>query len=533
MSNVLEQIELDDDFIFIEQRRFDEKEIEQYLEIYKKYRAENTIQSDFSDQIWIVYTDVLKNQISFSFNYVAYNQHAKKYLDVSVGQLTKMLKCYALYICGEFIFRTIAIRIKTITTFLTCLGDEEYKATVQEKRVIADFLFFVNMSEKQIDDILRLIPEYKTKVARQRKLGDLVSYLIIDSEITDLYTAVISEEEFLRWFPIFFWCKITFILPLRATEMMLTPFSCLRRRGDDVYLSVRRTKLKGKKEYVSYNVDKDYQIFEYKIPNNSTVSIIEKYQELTKEHERRFLFDYGTMATNEMFSLESMSKLLSAFVEEKLSNTTKYDYAKYTSGIQKFNSVKVGDSRPIAMSNLYFQDVGADICRQLANHMNINTSAGYYTNVSNTVMASSIMQLQRKINYEYNCINSYENIYEKNINQITTNRQCVSVHQPLVTGDISDCIAEGHLEDCLGCRYYTPTTEQLKQALETRRKKLEASNREIIKCMASGTDKSGIDFDKLFLDAHTSIVRYKIACDEKAKGELKKWQRHKNTTMTC
>ena len=40
------------------------------------------------------------------------------------------------------------------------------------------------------------------------------------------------------------------------------------------------------------------------------------------------------------------------------------------------------------------------------------------------------------------------------------------------------------------------------------------------------------DFDAAFLEAHTSITRYRTACDVNAEMEYKKWQRKKNTQTT-
>ena len=109
---------------------------------------------------------------------------------------------------------------------------------------------------------------------------------------------------------------------------------------------------------------------------------------------------------------------------------------------------------------------------------------------------------------------------------------CSSSKQPLETGDIEDCIAEGHIAECFGCRYYTPSPENLKKEMQKRQKNLDSASRKMIEGMANG--KEILDqMDKLFLDAHTGITRYKTACDKKAEEELKKWQRYKPTQTTC
>lgn len=103
---------------------------------------------------------------------------------------------------------------------------------------------------------------------------------------------------------------------------------------------------------------------------------------------------------NNMLSLQAFNQLIATFVEENIIGNSRYDFARYAIGIKEFETVTAGDSRPIAMANLYFQKTGEDICRQLADHVNINTSSGYYTNISETIWASSVVQLQKKLDYE-------------------------------------------------------------------------------------------------------------------------------------
>lgn len=99
-----------------------------------------------------------------------------------------------------------------------------------------------------------------------------------------------------------------------------------------------------------------------------------------------------------------------------------------------------------------------------------------------------------------------------------------------MTGDIADCIAQDHLHECLGCRYYHPDRQQLDKALKDRRERLDAASRMVFEQME---DKDKVkarerDFDKIFLEAATSIHRYRTACDSSAMEAAEKWHRKKN-----
>ena len=527
MDNILRQVDIDESLVFYTENQYSAANRQKFLDVFQNLQDDKKIRSDFEDAVWICSSDIKTFQIDFSYKEYAYKTHMGKQLGISVARMADMLKCYAVYICGEFIFRTIAQKVSSIKEFLTAFGDPAYKIQEQEKVSIIDFLNFIGTPDHQVAVFMDQVPIIKAPRPKQRELCHLINYMAVENELTDMYgSSTFPDSDFLYWFPVYFWAKITFILPLRATEMLVTPYDCIECRKGKIFLKVRRTMLKKGTRTVCYDVEKDYKIFSYQIPDSETVRNIEKYKELTASHPRRFLFDYSKYSINEILSLSSFNLLLAEFVRKNLVDNHKYDYSRFASGIAEFSLMSAGDSRPIAMANLFYQDIGADICRQLADHTNINISAGYYTNVSNTVLASSIMHLQRKLNHGYN------NRQERMTGTGLQASSCSSPKQPLETGDIEDCIAEGHIAECFGCRYYAPSPENLKKEMLKRQKNLDSASRKMIEGMANG--KEILDqMDKLFLDAHTGITRYKTACDKKAEEELKKWQRYKPTQTTC
>ena len=528
MDNILRQVDIDESLVFYTENQYSAVYRQKFLDVFQNLQDDKKIRSDFEDAVWLCSSDIKTFQIDFSYREYAYKTHMGKQLGISVARMTDMLKCYAIYICGEFIFRTIAQKISSIKAFLTAFGDPAYKIQEQEQVSSIDFLNFIGTPDHQVAVFMDQISIIKAPRPKQRELCHLINYMAVENELTDMYgSSTFPDSDFLYWFPVYFWAKITFILPLRATEMLVTPCNCIEYRNGKIFLKVRRTMLKKGTRTVCYDVEKDYKIFSYQIPDSETVRNIEKYKELTASHLRRFLFDYSKYSINEILSLSSFNLLLAEFVRKNLVDNHKYDYSRFASGIAQFSLMSAGDSRPIAMANLFYQDIGADICRQLADHTNINVSAGYYTNVSNTVLASSIMHLQRKLNRGYN--NRQE---KKTETGLQASSPCSSPKQPLETGDIEDCIAEGHIAECFGCRYYTPSPKNLKKEMQKRQENLDSASRKMIEGMAKG--KEILDqMDKLFLDAHTGITRYKTACDEKAEEELKKWQRYKPTQTTC
>ena len=398
MHNVLLELETEDIVIY-SQQTYSVSMLKKCKDIFEDLVQKGQIEGAFYDSKWMCYSDVKHFGINFSLNSDLYRKHIGKELGITEKSMDNMLRCYAIYCNGEYIYSTIARqKIGVIIKFLERYKDRDFKLKQEEVFAISDFLAFINTPDAQIEQIVSKIRLQKNKEKAQRKLSPVANYLVIENEINSLYSMQLSDEVFKKWFPIYFWVNITFILPLRATEMLLTPRDCIVKEGDKTILKIRRTKLKKGKRQVCYNVEKDYEIFTYEIPNTVVARNILKYMELTQNQSRRFLFEYNESMLNEMVSLQAFNNLLEKFIREHIIDSRKYDFVKFATGIEEFEVVSAGDSRPIAMANLYFQNTGADICRQLADHVHINTSSGYYTNIDETIWASSVMQLQKRLN---------------------------------------------------------------------------------------------------------------------------------------
>ena len=70
--------------------------------------------------------------------------------------------------------------------------------------------------------------------------------------------------------------------------------------------------------------------------------------------------------------------------------------------------------------------------------------------------------------------------------------------------------------------------------MKKRKEQLDTASRIVFEQMA---DKDKIkarerDFDRIFLEAHTSITRYRTACDSNAAEEAERWHRKRNSLTT-
>lgn len=535
MNNLLKEIETDDIIIYSDQVYNDEL-LKKSKEFLKTLVEKGEIKGCFEDESWMAYSGIKHFGLSFKINEVAYQQHIGKEFGISVQTMIDMLKCYALSCNGDYIYNTIADKISVLREFTEKYGDKNYKVHQIDKFTIVDFLAFIDTPDKQIDSIIDNIRVFEPYEKSQRKLSPIINYFAIESEINRIYSSPnIDDDTFKRWFPIFFWVNVTFTLPLRATEMLVTPANCIERKEDNtVCIRIRRTKLKKGHKTVRYSVEHDYKIFEYTIPDTQAVAVIEKYIDLTKDQNRRFLFEYQDNMTNKMMSLDAFNRLLADFTTKYLVNNHRYDFVKYATGIEEFETVTAGDSRPIAMANLLFSNAGEDICRQLADHENIVTSAGYYTNVSETIFNSSIMRVQKRLNArEEDIINDYQLSRDIAVDPETS--ICKSSKREADFDNVDDCIEQNHLEDCIGCKYFIPSKKYIEEYMEKTKKEADESVQKIVDFMNLASSRKGqeITLDELFLKGQTDVNRYKEGCDLQSEEVAKEWLKLKNMQTTC
>lgn len=504
---------------------------EKFLEQMVQLRRQGKIRSTFEEDYWRCWSDLRTIEIRFSCDEIRYATHVGRLLEIPWDRMKDILKCYVISCCGTYVFDHISRRIQVIEEFLTHYLDDDYRIEDVERVFVLQFLEFLGLSEREREQVRESLPVYRKRVAHQRKLDGLVNYLSIDSELTDLYTRDCPREVFLHWFPVYFWDKVSMLLPMRPTEILVTPFDCVERRDGEVWLSIRRTQLKKGLRQVDYDVDRDYRIYSYRMPDGPVMRNIERYQQITAEHTRRFLMDFSEKTTNGMLARQEFNHLLEEFIRTYLIGSHKYDYSRFAAGIEEFSIVTAGDSRPIAMANLYYQNCGADICRQLAGHEKIRTSAHYYTNVSETVNASAIVQMQRRINAGYVNLKDLDRVYGRDADAVSGGVLCLAPERPMATGDISPCLREEHLAECFGCRYYQPDEKTLREETERRKRELDEAAGRAAQAMARLSGKKPEDLDKAFLDAQTAIHRYRTACGLQAQEEVRRWVRSRHTPM--
>ena len=536
------------------------------LETFEALVKRGVILSHFEDPAWKCSNGVRSTSIDFTLSGIS--RRCSELLRLSVDEAVDCLKCFTLLIMDEFIFTTICLKIRGILTFLSTFGDDSLSLAINCKSAVLEYLTFISVPQSQILAVEQQIFGLIRPRSGPRTLCHFVNYLVLDNELTELYdNGTLDRDTFIRWFPVLFWDKITLVLPLRATETLVISFNCITRSNGKIQLQVRRTLLKGySKRSVQHTVEGDYQLFQYTIPDLPIVRHIEQYQAYTGHHRRRFLFDYNDSATNMLCSLASFERLLKKFWEQHIAQNPRYDFIRSTLPPEKFRAVRVGDSRHIALCNLYSQGIDLDICRQLAGQHDLDITYHYARSALEVAEATSTLQMQHRLNSEeanlaHDADQNLRNILRESsspgqqahadIPGVTvsftlntpevpraptpiviegmepwrTGAVCSSPDSPWKTGNIEECRRTGHLFECFGCRYYVPDEAELERVFAVRRQALDDAVKTILETV-SDLPAPNDQLDQRFQDLYSSYTRYSTACNMKAERQASVWRRY-------
>ena len=525
----------DDELEFLIENCYGTEMLERCRKFFRRMTDEGTITGNFDDDEWVLNNDVGRVSLSFGFDEKKYKSGTYRFLKIEPKLLSLMLKCRALCDVGVLAKNHVHRNSVTLIRFLEEMTKSGFRLDEGEAVAVMNFLKFISTPAETIRMIEDRIRLKKTPESGAREMPSLISLLCL-SDAAERVMRDGSEDEKLSVFPIYFFTHVPMIIPLRAMETMVTPLECVTERDGKLYIHIRRTKLKKKDAPVYYSVEKDYEVEEYEVPRTETIENVLWYQERTADHPRRFLFDYDEeKCPLKMLSLSAFNRRIAVFTETYLIGNRRYDFARHAAGVKEFEIVTAGDSRPVALSNLYFQGVSVDACRRLAGHENAETTAGYWSNVSRTLEASAIMKIQKEMlssSMSEEEARRYKGIGRELEQAFPGSDSCLSPKRRVDPGDVSDCMRLNRLEDCWGCPYYRCSEAEVEERFRREKELADRSAERLADFVRKTAKIKQGDLDKILLDLQTASSRYRDACYEKYGKEAERWREQEERLRT-
>ncbi|MGN0315685.1 MAG: hypothetical protein ACI4EG_12985 [Fusicatenibacter sp.] len=455
---------MDDDVIVLMDGRYEDLTTKIRCHKYFSELCEKKkIQGRWEDSVWRLNDGVNYYKVCFDFDYDAYMSHGWKFIRMQPAELEKALRTYAVWCMGEVVFGNISRRIRYTIEILGNIGERNLKMKGEAKVAIEDFLYFIGTPSTVCRSVVNRIMFRKHNKGDKRVLKPMLIYLMAAEKSKEIMQTG-SLEEKLKYFPVYLLSNLGPRLPLRATEWTLLPYQCLNKDERGYILTVRRTDLKGCKRQVAYDVEGDYKLFPYRVPDTEEIRMMEWYIDATKNHERKYLFDYDeTMLRDAMrgrFCTQSLNRLICEFFSEYLQGGDSLRWAMSVCGIQKMEPFTAGDMRPLALINLYFCGASLDVCMELADHENLETTCHYIGNIKEVLESSAVMKIKRRLDGQ----KTDAERLQKNTHQMVPGMipGCTSKKRRFDPLDLSDCPDKCVNEkSCVGCGHYNPTEEEV------------------------------------------------------------------------
>lgn len=462
MQIVLNKEEMDGFFRFRIVERLDEETRNQGREIFERYQKNGVILNEnYTDPSWTICDELKQTTLDFRIDDIAYGIKAAEWTCCTRACFQECLRAFCAFQLGRYAVE----RLKQICRAVTGLAGMNYE-DVREADFkdlsshVASFIRLLPGGNIMAEQLADELDDYDWRVApkkKSRKLSEFKYYFRFNSRLSEIWDSA-DEQEKVRFFPVWFWWKLTTILPLRVTEYLMTPRECIRTEDGRSFLSVRRTRKKKGRRQVYYRVDRDYEIHEYEIPEWMSREIL-SYKAATEAEPDTSLHTLLIPRIREKFdylTYKEMSGRLSEFCEAAFGD--------------KNYPVNLGDTRHIAMISLILSGGSPVICRELAGHENIDISANYYGNIA-TVVETSVYELRHGYSEAsfLDGINRYPvRLPEKRIR--VSEGWC---DVPAVeSGDISECLSNyrpGHgMGDCRGCLHFFPDDPGIKVSIRNR-----------------------------------------------------------------
>lgn len=505
-------------------REIDEETLNRAMDIFNGYKERGIIlNNDWSDASWAL-SDQVKN---VGLTLIAFEGHfyknARNWIGCSYHCYQDCVKAYIAFNLGETGLSSLR-DIAGIFVRLAGRTSEEAAGMSEHIKHIVGLLQIIPGGSEERDWVIEMLEEKLERCQNRRKgnkrrLADFRSYLKFNDIINGFWLAADKMQK-LFYFPLYFWWNLTAILPLRPTEFLLMPRNCLETDSDGMnILTIRRTKLKGGFEKIAYRIKDDYDCRKYTI-TETLAAELRSYMETTERMQKTGIDTLFLQEPHYSYFGTSMNPASKYYSYANLNTCLRYFYQEVI-GPQnaELNTVRLGDTRHLAMVNLIISGGSPVICRELAGHSDVNISSNYFSNISNLVECATLERYRKIMGGKASVVGTAKF-------PLTVSDDWYRLPEgwcdasSVKDGDIGECLKitdkRGEIGNCSHCIHYYP---------EERGIRLEFLDEKV--------GKQKVDADSRYLIQMIELVRKGIGYTEDIGTALLRLQRNSDHYSKC
>ena len=468
-------------------------------QIFKAYKDAGIILTGSLDSNKWQLTDEYEN-CTFNFNiskddFIEYETN----LDLSLDDFVFRLKAYILTQLGDINLNTLRQFLcdlkKVIAFSYDDLSYELEDANIHSLQRIFDFFNLIKTSER-CEDYRYILESIRNNIIivnsdRKRLLASFNSYFLFEDLIQKFWKESQDEDERLFFFPIWYWWRLSTILPTRPREIVLTPRNCLRKQNKEWYLTVRKDNKKGNNKKKTYKIDTDYSLFSFVITEDFA-SDIKWYLDKTSQYERNELntlfitethykrWERSKPYNSRYFTYINLNTCLRYFFEFIVQDYYGYelidDISRKHLSPNQIHKFCLGDTRHLSLIGVIFSGAPASVAKVLAGHDSIDIGSHYYTNIASFVETQTYRNYKRLTTKERFSLSEYRQPIGKNFVKVSGGN-CYSINYS--NGIFSDCLnsigSNGEIGNCPNCPYFRTSGRLFSNSKEEYENKINSS----------------------------------------------------------
>ena len=435
--------------------------------IFSRLRERGVVtKGSFEDSAWTLTNETAVCRLRFPDDEAAYTAGAGAWTGVPFSEYVQAMKAFLLLQAGSVSLQGLREQLHELS--ILTADPDPLESGFEPSAASLRFLGFLSGGHPVRDHVSSGLEDmivWKRRGHARRDLAQFTVYLRFDREL-DAFWKSSTDDEKLRWSLIRFWWKLTCILPLRPTELLVTPWDCVRQSDGQYFLTIRRTKLKKRKGSLGYRVVTDYSTSSYEVPSDlaeevlwykaAVTAALKDCSDKDKDKDK----DSSALCLSYLFGgsrplpYQDARLLLRSFLGDVL-------------GWEDVSAIHLGDTRHLSMIGLIISGGSPVICRELAGHESVDIASHYYTNTSRIVRSASYF-FTRDRGKSCSLVSAPFRLPPEGASLHPVPGGMCGAPQVL-SGDISECMrnipAGGSPGDCAGCPRFYPDRDHLHRAV--------------------------------------------------------------------
>lgn len=466
-----------------------ENSVEEAKNILQEKMNESPInQCNFEDNIWYLHYKTTSNRRIINFDQIkelsVFNTELRdmEFLTIIKCWVSNLLNSYSVPLVSTY---TLGImKFLKITKGLTNINIEDISddfSTLNEGTKAVIVLSSLNLLDyfsdlEKYEEILSLLYELKKQYNIEKKVRILPSsrdILVFSRIVEDFFSKELTEKQYLRWFPIWFWWKVTNLIPMRPSEFCNISRDSLKELNGNYYIQLPRIKQKKVNSNRIQIVDKVY------IPHDFYQKL-EEYKQITEKFGFTDTFiTYESIPLNSnnkyskidrtKFSYAILNYTLASFYEHIVFGEYHIQFNPNNSEETEFQYItrklRLNDTRHLAFINMKRQGYHPVEIARMGGHTSIRSQEHYFNHIQNYVDLE-ILELITNTD-----LDSYSNLIKDKSISLGMDFINKYVLRPTNTG-FQRIMTEGYCtdkeqrcmdEDCWGCDHWRISMEEFIQ----------------------------------------------------------------------